>query len=215
MKASGRRLLTLAFFLVTLILVWVVSMLLHEVWHGLAAEALGGDLVWVRIKPGIEVWPAFGRVAADPWGTGFTRGPGWAETGWQGEVVGVMGSIGNLLLAGLALGALWLFRPRGVLRLLLMAQALMFADLLLYCTLPEFFGLPHYFVLGGNFPEPLEAAVALGCPRWAFILGVVIVSGLMAWGVVAADGSSKAQIATGGLGHWSPVAEVPLLQEEK
>lgn len=184
-----RRLLTVAAFVVTLVLVWVASLLLHEIGHGLAAQALGGRVVWVRVRPGIELWPAFGQVSGGPWGTaiavvGYTTGPGWDENSWQGGVVGLMGSGFNLLLAALALGGLWLFRPRGWLRLLLIAEALMFADLLLYCTLP-LFDLPHYLVFGGDFPEPLVSAEALGFSRWAFLVTVGLVSALMAWGLVA------------------------------
>jgi hypothetical protein len=187
-KPAGRRLLTVAVFMVILFLVWVASLLLHEIGHGLAAEVLGGKVVWLRVRPGIEVWPSFGQPSGGPPSTaiaalGYTPGPGWSENGWQGAAVGLMGSGFNLLLAALALGCLWLFRPRGWLRLLLIAQALMFADLLLYCTLPEFFGLPHYFVYGGHFPEPLRSAEALGCPGWAFLVLVGLVLALMAWGL--------------------------------
>jgi hypothetical protein len=83
---------------------------------------------------------------------GYTPGPAWGENSWQGAVVGLMGSGFNLLLAALALAALWLLRPRGCLRLLLIGEALMFADLLLYCTLP-LLGLPHYSVYGGTTPS--------------------------------------------------------------
>jgi hypothetical protein len=189
-RPTGRRLLTVALFTVTLLLVWVASLMLHELGHGLAAQALGGQVVWVRVRPGIEVWPSFGQASRGPWGTaiavvGYTTGPGWGEDSWQGAVVGLMGSGFNLLLAALALGSLWLFRPRGGLRLLLITEALMFADLLLYCTLPEFTALPDYFVFGGDVPEPLRSAEALGCPRWVFLLLVGLVSALMAWGLVA------------------------------
>jgi hypothetical protein len=188
-RPARRRLLTVAAFVVTLVLVWVASLLLHEIGHGLAAQALGGRVVWLRVRPGIELWPAFGQVSGGPWGTaiavvGYTTGPGWDENSWQGGVVGLMGSGFNLLLAALALGGLWLFRPRGWLRLLLIAEALMFADLLLYCTLP-LFDLPHYLVFGGDFPEPLVSAGALGLSRWAFLPLVGLVSALMAWGLVA------------------------------
>lgn len=150
----------------------------------------------MRVRPGIEVWPSFGRASGGPWGTtiaalGYTTGPDWGESSWQDAVVGLMGSGFNLLLAALALGGLWIFRPRGGLRLLLIAQALMFADLLLYCTLPEFFSLPHYFVFGGDYPEPLRSAEALSCPRWAFILAVGLVSALMVWGLVASKWQNR------------------------
>ena len=67
-----------------------------------------------------------------------------------------------MLLAALALDGLWLFRPLGWLRLLLIAQALMFADLLLYCTPPEFLGLPHYLVFGGSSTEPTHLHASTG-----------------------------------------------------
>lgn len=190
-RSVGRRLLTAAAFLVTLALVWVASLILHEVGHGLTAQALGGQVNWLRVRPGIEVWPLPGQRSKGPWGdtaiaaVGYTTGPDWGPGSWQDGVVGIMGSGSNLLLAALALGSLWLFRPRGWLRLLLMAQALMFADLLLYCTLPEFFGLPHYLFYGGDVAEPLNGAERLGCPRWAGIALSVMVSALMAWGLVA------------------------------
>jgi hypothetical protein len=189
MKTKRSLFAVLVFFL-TLALVWTASLLLHELGHGLTAQALGGKVVRLRVWPGIEVWPSPGQPVEGEWGTAiarlaYTTGQGWAGEGWQDGVVSLMGSGTNLLLAALALGSLWLFRPRGWLRLLLIAQALMFADLLLYCTLPEFLGLPHYLVFGGSSTEPVDGAASLGCPRWAFILLAVLVSGLMIWGLVA------------------------------
>jgi len=188
-SSVGRRLLTAVAFLVTLALVWTASLVLHEMGHGLTAQALGGQIVWLRVWPGLEIWPAPGQPSEGPWGTaimrlGYTTGQDWGTDSWQDGVVGLMGSGANLLLAALAIGSLWLFRPRGWPRLLLMAQALMFADLLLYCTLPEFWGLPHYLVFGGDHAEPLDNAELLGCPRWAFILLAVLASALMTWGLV-------------------------------
>ncbi|HSR31700.1 MAG TPA: hypothetical protein VLY63_14125 [Anaerolineae bacterium] len=189
-RSAGRRLLTLTVFLATLAVVWIASLILHEVGHGLTAQALGGEIVWLCVWPGVEVWPSPGQPSEGPWGTAIARlayapGEGWEEDGWQVGVVRVMGSVTTLLLAGLALGSLWLFRLQGWLRLFLLAQAFMFADLLLYCTLPEFFGLPHYLVFGGSVAEPLDGAELLGCPRWVFMLFAGLASGLVTWGLVA------------------------------
>jgi hypothetical protein len=96
-----------------------------------------------------------------------------------------MGSGANLLLAALALASLWVFRPQGRLRYLLIAEALMIEDILFYSTVPELFGLPHYFVFGGSKPEPVDGAELLGCPRHLFVILIVLVSALMAWGLVA------------------------------
>ena len=68
---------------------------------------------------------------------------------------------------------------------MLIAQSLMFLDMLTYVTLPAFLGLPHYLVLGGSKPEPVDNAALLGCPRWAFIAGVVLISAAMTWGLIA------------------------------
>ena len=118
----------LVVFLITLTLVWLASLLLHELGHGLTAQALGGSIVWLRVWPGIEVWPSPGGPVEGEWGTAIARlayasGQGWARDGWQFGLVQLMGSSTNLLLAALALGGLWLFRTRGWLRLLLIAQA--------------------------------------------------------------------------------------------
>lgn len=177
-------------FLLILALVWTASLILHELGHGLTAQALGGNFTWLRVWPGIEVWPSPGRPVEGDWGTAimrlaYTTGPGWGPDSWQDGVVSLMGSGTNLLLAALALRCLWWFRPRGWLRLLLVAQALMFADLLLYCTLPEFLGLPHYLVFGGSSIEPVDGAEVLGCPRGVFIGLAVLLSALMTWALVA------------------------------
>ena len=53
-RPVGRRLLTVAVCLVTLILVRAVSLLLHEVGHGLTVQTPGGKVAWLHVWPGIE-----------------------------------------------------------------------------------------------------------------------------------------------------------------
>jgi hypothetical protein len=72
-RSVGRRLLTMVAFLVTLALVWTASLALHEVCHGLTAQALGGQIVWLRVWPGVEVWPAPGQSSEGPWGTAINE----------------------------------------------------------------------------------------------------------------------------------------------
>jgi hypothetical protein len=113
-RTTARRLSIATTFLATLILVWFVSMFLHEVWHGLAAEALGGDFVWLRILPGIEIWPASdGSLGHRFRGDGVHPRPRLGRKRVARGGGGVMGSAGNLLPAAAALGCLWLFRLRG------------------------------------------------------------------------------------------------------
>jgi hypothetical protein len=103
---SRRRLCQVLIFAATLALVWLASLLLHEVGHGLTAQILGGQFARLHV-------------------------------------------------------------------------------ILTYVTLPEFLGLPHYLFLGGSKPEPVDNAELLGCPRWAFITAVVLISAAMTWGLIA------------------------------
>lgn len=172
---------------VTLSLVGVVSLFIHELGHGIATEALGGKFEGLYVMPGVQVWPHPGQPYAEEWqgyvGLADLRyDPDWALDGWQAGLVDLMGSGSNLLAAVLALGALWMLRPFGWLRRLLVAETLMFTDILLYTFLPQI-GLQHLFFIGGAYAEPLEGAVKLGCPAWAFMLLVALISILMAWGL--------------------------------
>jgi hypothetical protein len=183
-------------FLLTLGLVWVAASFVHELSHGLAAQALGGQFVWFCTWPGIQIWPHLGQPYDGEWGTSIAKtcyamGPGWEDGGWQEGLVWLAGSGVNMVLAALALGGLWLFRPRGWLRRALIAETLMFEDILLYAILPEFFGLPHYLVYGGTRPEPVDGAEMLGCPRIAFVLAIALLSSVMAYGLLAYVKSSR------------------------
>jgi hypothetical protein len=176
-------------FLLTLGLTWIGAAFAHELGHGWTAEALGGSFVWFSVWPGIEVWPHPGRAYDGEWGmsiakTCYALGPGWESGGWQEGLVWLMGSGTNLILAALALGGLWAFRPRGWLRHLLIAETMMVEDMLLYVIFPEFFGLPHYVVYGGRKPEPVDGAAMLGCPRVVCVLLVLLVSALLIWGLI-------------------------------
>jgi len=80
-------------------------------------------------------------------------------------------------------GKVRLFRPKGRLRPLLLAQSIMFVDLLTYTILPHWFGLPHFFVVGGRTPEPLDGAIQMGISESTFIAAVLIYSLFMSVGL--------------------------------
>ena len=148
-------------FLLTVALVWLVASLVHELSHGLTAQALGGRFNWLCVWPGVQLWPHLGQPYQGEWGTAiakisYSTGPGWATEGWQEGLVWLMGS--------------------GV---------LMLEDVLLYATLPELFGVRHYVVFGGRRPEPVDGAAMLGCPRYVFVLLTIVISAMMLGGLVA------------------------------
>ena len=183
------RLRRIVSFFLTLALVWIAASFVHELSHGLTAQALGGQFVWLSVWPGIQVWPNPGQPYEGEWGTSIAKtcyalGPGWEDGGWQEGLVWLMGSGANLILAALAASGLWLLRPAGWLRQLLVAWALMVEDILLYAIFPEWFGLPHYLVYGGRRPEPVDGAAMLGCPRWVAVLSIVLASALVVCALV-------------------------------
>jgi hypothetical protein len=90
-----------------------------------------------------------------------------------------MGSGSTAIISMLALVGLYDLHPRGWVRFPLLAQSFMFLDLPFYTLLPHWFGLPHLFFIGGNTPEPLDGALAMGIPEPAFIAGVLIYSAAM------------------------------------
>jgi hypothetical protein len=183
-----RRLRTIAVFLATLVLVWIVASIIHEAAHGLMAEIVGGKCLWISVWPGVQLYPRPGQRYEGEWGTSIAKtayaiAEDWAD--WQDGLVLLAGSGVNLLLAALALGGLWLFRPRGWLRYPLMAETLMVEDILLYALLPELFGLRHYVIFGGSKPEPVNGAALLGCPRPVFVALIVAISALIMWALIA------------------------------
>jgi hypothetical protein len=178
----------IAVFLATLMLVWTVSSIIHEAAHGLTAQIVGGDCLWISVWPGVQLYPHPGQRYEGEWGTSIAKTAyaiteDWAD--WQDGLVLLMGSGVNLLLAALALGSLWLFRPGGWLRTLLIAESLMIEDILLYALLPELLGLRHYVFFGGSKPEPVNRAELLGCPRPVFVTLTALVSASMLWGLTA------------------------------
>jgi len=175
-------------FLVVFGLVGVAGLFVHELGHGIAAEVLGGQFNGLYIAPGVQIWPHLGEPYPNDWQgyiglAEFTHGPDWERNGWEIGAVELMGSGSNLILAMLALVVLWLSRASRWIRLLLLAESLLFIDLLFYTFLPAI-GLRHWIVFGGDTAEPLLGAIKLGIQPSNFMLLVALVSLLMLWSIV-------------------------------
>jgi hypothetical protein len=174
----------IAGFLACLGLLALAAFFVHELGHAFTAVALGGQFYRLYVWPGIELWPELGQPYPQEWAgniglTSMEFADHWGE--WQRGLVYLMGSGSNMLLAAAALAALWIFKPAGLLRSVLFAETIMFIDLPMYTFLP-LVGLRHYIFAGGETPEPLDGAVRMGIPGWAFVLAVGLVTLLMLWG---------------------------------
>ncbi len=175
-------------FALILALTALIGLLVHETGHGLTAAALGGRFTGLYVWPGVEVWPHPGASFNGKWDgqigvATYLPGADWEADDWRYGLVSLMGSGTNFLLAALALGCLWAFRPRGRVRLWLLAETWMFLDLTTYTFFPAF-GLRHFIFVGGTSAEPLEGALRLGIPAGVFVTLVVAASAAMGWGAV-------------------------------
>ncbi len=184
MKTIGNILV----FVLVLVLFAVLNTFLHELGHCFTIDALGGKCEGIYFMPGIRVWPltAFGQPYPYAWEPypAFTVYSESAPTDQGDGLVSLMGSGSTAILSLLALVGLYDLRPRGWLRFPLLAQSFMFLDLLFYTILPRWFGLRHLFFIGGDYPEPLNGALAMGISESAFIAGVLTYSAFMLVGCV-------------------------------
>lgn len=174
-------------FILVLGLLALFNLLVHEFGHCVTLNRVKGKCGGVYIFPGIKIWPltSLGQPydKPDEWNQkiGLTQTIKDAPTLKANGLVKFMGSGSVAILSLVALVGLYMFRPHGWLRILLLAQSLMFIDLLTYTILPEWFNLNHFFCVGGDTPEPLIGARMMGIPKSVFISGVLVYSALMAF----------------------------------
>jgi hypothetical protein len=179
------KILTVIVFVILLIVIIILAVLLHEFGHGWTAELLGGEFLSVYVYPGIQVWPEFGVPFSGEWDgyaalMYYNQGPHWEPGGWQPGLVSLMGSGANLLFSFIALLALWAFQPRGLVKLILAAEGLMYMDIVLY-TFATLAGGRHLLFIGGEEPEPLVGAMAMGIPRDVFLAAVGAIFIVFTW----------------------------------
>ena len=175
-------------FVIVLGLVAVLNLLIHEFGHCITLEKVDGECEGVYVYPGVKIWPLSEWADEYPrtWNgwVGFARAAKPAPTEYTNGLVSLMGSGSSAIISLLALLGLYRFRPKGGVRLLLIAQSIMFIDLLTYTILPRWFGLPHFFFIGGTSPEPLNGAIQMGISEPTIIAVVLTFSLLMTIGLV-------------------------------
>ena len=158
--------------------------LLHEAGHAGTAQALTGIECQIYIWPGIEIYPQFGSDQLMPWNAkslALTKVvvPDSAATLQRvldhNNLILFMGSGFTQLLSLLSLLAISLLRPKGILRRLLIAGALLHIDMLSYTVFP-LFHLRHLLFWGGNHSETLMALGAVGIPLYLSVPVIVLLS---------------------------------------
>jgi len=160
-------------YLVVFVVLFTLSMLIHEAGHAITTLVLGGTVSAVYVYPGIEILPDLGRRYEGGWPGGgaviFGEGaPDWEE--WEWGLVRLMGSGLNLLLAIAALVVFLALRPSGIWKVIVAVESLMLLDILVYSALPW---------LGGHVSEPVRGAEMLGISPGLFTACVLLVSVVM------------------------------------
>jgi len=130
----------------------------HElIGHGLTTIILGGRIASLHLF-GFRVFPNFGWSGI-PGGLGIDDIP----TQKHQDIVIIMGPISTWLVSLLAVVVLWIRRPKGLLRIVLVCLSLWCYDLL--CETWMGWGIPQYLFFSSRPPlHHYEAAVRLGVP---------------------------------------------------
>jgi len=154
-----------------------IGLIVHELGHGLTAQALGGEMLALWVFPGVELWPDFGASYNGRFTymglVRYLNGPDWTDTqsGWAT----LMGTGSTFIISVLALITLLVTQPkRRLTRFFLLSLALWYLDLLTYAIFPQL-GLPHWVIVGGRTPEPVLGAELLGINRTLFTVAVVVI----------------------------------------
>lgn len=172
-----RRWTRVAGFVVLLALSQPIGTVWHEVLgHGLMGVLAGGRITRVEVW-GLQVWPTV------TWG-GFQGHYGECDVDGIPSTMGehlmeLAGSMSTWLVALFATLILWMRRPRGWWRAVLVVLSLWWIDLFTY-LLPSW-GIRRSVLWGqSSYSEPVEAAFGLGIPRVAFQIVAVASCVLMA-----------------------------------
>ncbi len=159
---SGARFRRIALTLACSLLVGLYfGTLVHELGHGLTGVVLGGSIEMISVFPGIQVYPTFVYMG---WDSVFGRvGAPELSPQWKDSLMMLMGSGSTAIVSYLLLLLARLTSRRCKYFCLgCIIVAVIFAwDVILYSTLP-LVGLRHGVFIGGQYPEPLEAAESLG-----------------------------------------------------
>jgi hypothetical protein len=129
--------------------------LCHElIGHGLTAILLSGSIDSIHLF-GFKVFPNFGWSGI-PGGLGIDDLP----TGKLLDIVIIMGPISTWLVSLLAVIALWIRYPTGLLRVVLVCLSFWCYDLLGEALMV--WGIPKYLFFHSDSPGHYEAAIRLG-----------------------------------------------------
>ncbi len=185
-----RRWTSVAGFLVLLAVSQPIGTVWHEVvGHGLTGVLAGGRITRVEVW-GLQLWPTL------KWG-GFQGHYGECvvegiPTARGEHLMALAGSMSTWLVALVATVNLWMGRPRGWGRAVIVVLSLWWIDLFTY-LLPSWGIRRSVFWGQSSYSEPVEAAVGLGFPRAAFQLLAVASCVVMA----AMLGASLGRAASG------------------
>jgi hypothetical protein len=157
------------------LLIAIGGLFIHELGHGIIACIFGGTITYFNIMPGIELYPG---ISYHPW-NGFVAQIGYDLphlTSFQKGFIDFMGSGATFFVAGIILFSLVVFKPHGNIRRILFLTAALFPlDILAYSIFPAL-GWRHWIIFGGRTAEPVNGAIAMGMPAYAyyFVLGLCI-----------------------------------------
>lgn len=155
-----------------------LSIIIHEFGHGIPAILKGGGISKIVIFPGYEVYPHFGKkeffhliqtgYSESNWPIGYK--PNDFDLGLEK----FLGSGLTLIISFVSVMLLWLLKPKGFLKFVLMIFSFLFLDILSYSLFPSI-GLPNRIFIGEINAEPVEGLKMMGLSK-ALALSLIIAS---------------------------------------
>ncbi|PKL83377.1 MAG: hypothetical protein CVV24_05260 [Ignavibacteriae bacterium HGW-Ignavibacteriae-3] len=140
----------------------------HEFGHAILVLLKGGGISKIVVPPGYEVYPEFGKkefLHLLQTGHFTTYWPDKYEpSNFEYGFIKFYGAGFTLSISFVSVVFLWVFKPKGIKKNIIMIFSFFVLDIFTYSLFPMI-GLPSRLFIGGHFAEPVEGLMKMGLSK--------------------------------------------------